>query len=68
LSSFTAITRDGSLPSATIVRVEVLALVADESQPILDAGAGFVAREMYYFDISIFNGFLLLRYLSADGS
>jgi len=68
LSSLTAITRDGSLPSATIVRVEVLVLVADESQPILDAGAGFVAREMYYFDISIFNGFLLWRYLSADGS
>jgi hypothetical protein len=34
----------------------------------LDAGAGFVAREMFYFDISIFNGFLLWRYLSADGS
>jgi len=45
-----------------------LMLVADESQPILDAGAGLLAREMFYFDISVFNGILLWRYLSADGS
>jgi 5-deoxy-D-glucuronate isomerase len=68
LSSLTAITRDGSLPSATVVRVEDLVLVADGSQPVLDADAGFVAREMFYFDISIFNGVLLWRYLSTDGS
>jgi hypothetical protein len=33
-----------------------LMLVADESQPILDAGARLLAKEMFYFDISIFNG------------
>jgi hypothetical protein len=43
-------------------------LVADESQPNLDAGAGFLAREMFYFDISVFNGILLWRYLNAGGS
>jgi hypothetical protein len=43
-------------------------LVAVKSQPILDAGAGFLAREMFYFDISVFNGILLWRYLSVDGS
>jgi hypothetical protein len=45
-----------------------LVLVADGSQPILDAGAGFLAREMFCFDISVFNGVVLWRYLSADGS
>jgi hypothetical protein len=34
-----------------------LMLVADESQPILDAGAGFLAREMFYFDISVLMAF-----------
>jgi hypothetical protein len=33
-------------------------------KPILDAGAGFLAREMFYFDIGVFNGILLWRYPS----
>lgn len=33
-----------------------LMLVTDACQRILDTGAGFLAREMFYFDISVFNG------------